>query len=60
MSIDNAKFRKPVVPGDVLELHIETIQQRASVWKMTGAAIVEGKKVAEAVFSAMMIDKKDA
>ncbi|MDA0902549.1 MAG: 3-hydroxyacyl-ACP dehydratase FabZ [Proteobacteria bacterium] len=60
MSIDNAKFRKPVVPGDVLELHVKTIQKRGPVWKMSGEGIVEGKKVAEADFSAMIVDKKNA
>ena len=60
ISIDNAKFRKPVVPGDVLELHVEIIQQHGAVWKMAGVGKVEGKKVAEANFSAMLIDKKNA
>jgi 3-hydroxyacyl-[acyl-carrier-protein] dehydratase len=58
MSIENAKFRKPVVPGDVLELHLEVIQSRGAVWKFNGVAKVEGKKVAEATFSAMIVDKK--
>jgi 3-hydroxyacyl-[acyl-carrier-protein] dehydratase len=57
MSIDNAKFRKPVIPGDVLELHIEVLQNRGAVWKMSGVAKVEGVKVAEAEFSAMIVDK---
>lgn len=57
MSIDNAKFRKPVVPGDVMELHIEVIMNRGPVWKMSGIAKVEGVKVAEAEFSAMIVDK---
>lgn len=57
MSIDGAKFRKPVIPGDVLELHIETIQNRGSVWKLSGVGIVDGQKVAEANFSAMIVDK---
>ncbi len=60
MSIDNAKFRKPVVPGDVLELHIDVIQNRRNVWKMSGIGMVNGEKVSEAEFSAMIIDKKDA
>ena len=60
MGIDNAKFRKPVIPGDVLELHITTIQGRSSVWKMAGVAMVAGQKVAEAEFSAMFVDKKKA
>jgi 3-hydroxyacyl-[acyl-carrier-protein] dehydratase len=58
MSIDNAKFRKPVVPGDVLELHIEVIQNRSNVWKLSAIAKVEGAKVAEAEISAMIVDKK--
>ncbi|MFT5703207.1 MAG: 3-hydroxyacyl-[acyl-carrier-protein] dehydratase [Rickettsiales bacterium] len=58
MSIDNAKFRKPVIPGDVLELHIEIIQNRGAVWKMSGIAKVEGVVVAQASFSAMVVDKE--
>ncbi len=58
MSIENAKFRKPVIPGDVLELHIQVIQNRGSVWKMSGFAKVENEKVAEAKFSAMIVDKE--
>ena len=57
MSISDAKFRKPVIPGDVLELHIDVVQNRGAVWKMSGVAMVEGKKVAEASFSAMIVDK---
>ncbi len=59
MSIDNAKFRKPVVPGDVLELHIEVIQNRSNVWKLSAIAKVEGVKVAEAEISAMIVDKNN-
>ena len=58
MSIDNAKFRKPVIPGDVLELHIEVLQNRGATWKMSGIAKVGGVKVAEAGFSAMISDKE--
>lgn len=58
MSIDKAKFRKPVIPGDVLELHVEAIQNRGNVWKLNALGIVDGKKVAEAILSAMIIDKK--
>ena len=60
MSIDNAKFRKPVVPGDVLELHIETVQARGPVWKLSGVGKVNGEKVAEANFSAMIVNKDKA
>jgi 3-hydroxyacyl-[acyl-carrier-protein] dehydratase len=58
MSIDGAKFRKPVVPGDVLELHVEATQNRGAVWKLGATAIVNGQKVAEAQLSAMIIDKE--
>jgi 3-hydroxyacyl-[acyl-carrier-protein] dehydratase len=58
MSIDGVKFRKPVVPGDVLELHVEVVQNRGNVWKMAAVALVEGQKVTEAQFSAMIFDKE--
>lgn len=57
MSIDGAKFRKPVIPGDVLELHIEVVQNRGPVWKLSAVAIVDGQKVSEAQLSAMIADK---
>ena len=57
MSIDGAKFRKPVIPGDVLELHVEVVQNRGPVWKMSAVGIVDGVKVAEAQLSAMIADK---
>ena len=58
MSIDGAKFRKPVVPGDVLELHVTAIQNRGAVWKLDASAIVDGQKVAEAELKAMIVDKE--
>lgn len=57
MSIDGAKFRKPVIPGDVLELHIDVVQNRGPVWKLSAVAIVDGQKVSEAQLSAMIADK---
>ena len=54
MSIDGVRFRRPVVPGDRLELHVEKIQSRANVWKFSGKGIVEGKVAAEATFAAMI------
>lgn len=57
MSIDGAKFRKPVIPGDVLELHVEAVQNRGAVWKLSAVAIVDGQKVSEAQLSAMIVDK---
>jgi 3-hydroxyacyl-[acyl-carrier-protein] dehydratase len=56
MSIDNARFRKPVVPGDVVYLNVETIRQRGNVWKLSGKAMVDDQIVSEAVFSAMISD----
>jgi 3-hydroxyacyl-[acyl-carrier-protein] dehydratase len=57
LAIDGARFRRPVTPGDRLELHVEKIQSRASVWKFSGKAMVEGKLAAEATFAAMIRDK---
>jgi 3-hydroxyacyl-[acyl-carrier-protein] dehydratase len=57
MSIDDVRFRRPVFPGDRLELHVEKVQSRASVWKFSGKAIVDGKVAAEATFAAMIRDK---
>jgi 3-hydroxyacyl-[acyl-carrier-protein] dehydratase len=57
MSLDRVRFRRPVFPGDRLELHVEKLQSRASVWKFSGKAIVEGKVMAEATFAAMIRDK---
>ncbi|MEM9285600.1 MAG: 3-hydroxyacyl-[acyl-carrier-protein] dehydratase FabZ, partial [Pseudomonadota bacterium] len=58
MGVEKAKFRKPVVPGDQLELHVKVIQRRPPVWKYEGKAKVDGKLVAEAVFAAMLAEAK--
>ena len=58
MSVDSARFRRPVVPGDRLELHVEKVQSRANVWKFSGKALVEGKVAAEATFAAMIRDRQ--
>jgi 3-hydroxyacyl-[acyl-carrier-protein] dehydratase len=57
MTIDGAKFRKPVVPGDVLEYHVRKTRSRGVVWKFQCEGIVAGAKVAEAEISAMLIDQ---
>jgi 3-hydroxyacyl-[acyl-carrier-protein] dehydratase len=57
MSIEEAKFRRPVVPGDRMEVHVVKKQNRGQVWKFRGEARVDGKVVAEAIFSAMIRDK---
>ncbi|MBO0334998.1 3-hydroxyacyl-ACP dehydratase FabZ [Sneathiella sp. CAU 1612] len=56
MSIDNARFRKPVTPGDTMHVHVHVKQNRGAVWRFTGEVQVDGKKVAEADFSAMIVD----
>lgn len=58
MSIEKAKFRRPVVPGDQLRLEIKVLQQRGNVWKFSGSATVEGKLASEADFTAMVTDKE--
>ena len=60
MSIDACKFRKPVVPGDCLELHVEVARNRGKVWKFAGKGIVDGAVVAEAEFTAMIMPPEDA
>ncbi|TCO69772.1 3-hydroxyacyl-ACP dehydratase FabZ [Rhodovulum euryhalinum] len=54
MAIDKCKFRRKVVPGDVLELHITVKRGGSKVWKFAGVATVEGEMAAEAEFTAMM------
>jgi 3-hydroxyacyl-[acyl-carrier-protein] dehydratase len=54
-SIENVRFRKPVVPGDRLELHVNKIKARSTLWKFSGLALVDGETVADAVFSAMLV-----
>jgi len=58
MSIEKAKFRRPVVPGDQLRLEIKVLQHRGNVWKFSGAATVEGKLASEADFTAMVTNKE--
>jgi 3-hydroxyacyl-[acyl-carrier-protein] dehydratase len=57
MGIDGARFRKPVVPGDRLELQVLVTKKKGMVWKQTGKALVDGQVVAEADFMAMLADK---
>ncbi len=59
MSVEGSKFRKPVVPGDVLELHCEAQRSRGTVWRFSGEAKVGGVRVAEAVYTAMIVDDKE-
>ena len=57
MSIDAARFRQPVIPGDTLRVHIRKLRSRGNAWKFTGEARVDGVMVAEATFAAMILDE---
>ncbi len=59
MTLDNTRFRKLVVPGDVLELHVRIQRGRGKVWKFWGEGRVRGEMVAEAEYSAMIITEND-
>lgn len=54
MGIDKAKFRRMVVPGDCLELHVKALRGGGKIWKFEGRALVEGELAASAEFTAMM------
>lgn len=58
MSVEGSKFRKPVAPGDVLHINCTTQKSRGTVWRFSGVARVDGIKVAEAVYTAMIMDEK--
>jgi 3-hydroxyacyl-[acyl-carrier-protein] dehydratase len=60
MSVDEAKFRRKVVPGDVLELEVSVQRQRGKVWRFAGEARVGSEVAAEAVFTAMIVDRREA
>ncbi len=56
MSVDNARFRRPVFPGDTLRVHVVKQRSRGNVWKFQGQAKVGGNLAAEAVYAAMILD----
>jgi 3-hydroxyacyl-[acyl-carrier-protein] dehydratase len=56
MSVDSARFRRPVFPGDVLHVRVSKQRNRGNVWKFEGRAEVGGQLMAEAVFAAMILD----
>jgi 3-hydroxyacyl-[acyl-carrier-protein] dehydratase len=58
MGVDKARFRNPVIPDCKLELNIEAIRSHGRVWKYKGEALVEGKKMADAQWSATIVDRK--
>jgi 3-hydroxyacyl-[acyl-carrier-protein] dehydratase len=57
MSIEGAKFRRPVVPGDQLRIHVAKERNRGNVWKFHAIARVDGVEVAEATYAAMIMDR---
>ena len=57
MSIDNAKFRAPVRPGDRLEYRVSVIKNKGAIWMLDGKAYVDDKIVAQAELKAMVVDK---
>jgi len=59
MSVEKARFRNPVVPDCKLELKIEAIRSHGRVWKYKGEAFVEGKRMADAQWSATIVDKNN-
>lgn len=59
MTIDNARFRKPVIPGDRVEFHVKKQKQRGNIWKFHCDAKVDGQLVAEADIGAMIVAKDD-
>ena len=58
LSIDEARFRKPVVPGDSMHIHVNKVHSRKTVWKFKGEAKVGDTLCAEATFSAMIVEKE--
>ena len=58
MSVEKARFRNPVIPDCKLELNIEAIRSHGKVWKYKGEAFVDGKKMADAQWSATIVDRK--
>lgn len=59
MSIDNVKFRKPVVPGDQVIMELKVLTLKSRVGKLRGEAFVDGQKVAEAEFMSMLMDLEE-
>ena len=59
MSVEKARFRNPVIPDCTLELNIEAVRSHGRVWKYKGEAFVEGKKMADATWSATIVDRNN-
>jgi beta-hydroxyacyl-ACP dehydratase FabZ len=59
MSFDAVKFRRPVVPGDRLDLHVRIERQKGAIWRLAGEAKVDGQPASEAQMMAMIADRKE-
>ncbi|MDD2220119.1 MAG: 3-hydroxyacyl-ACP dehydratase FabZ [Desulfoplanes sp.] len=57
--IEKAKFRQSVFPGDLLHLHINYLKHKRNLWKIQGVASVDGKKVAEGLLTAAVVNRED-
>jgi len=57
MSVEGAKFRRPVIPGDQLRIHCTKMRSRGNVWKFSAVAMVDGASVAEATYAAMIMER---
>jgi 3-hydroxyacyl-[acyl-carrier-protein] dehydratase len=60
MTLDSARFRHPVMPGDTLHIKVQKERTRGNVWKFRGEAYVGAKLCAEAVYTAMLVPRDDA
>ena len=58
MSVERAKFRRPIEPGDQVELHVQVLNARQRVWRLSGTAVVSGNRVAQAEFTVMYAPKR--
>ncbi|MGH7107754.1 MAG: hypothetical protein ACREFT_14745, partial [Acetobacteraceae bacterium] len=56
MFIDNAKFRRPVTPGDQMHIHVVKQRRRGNIWKFNAVAMVDGMVAAEATYAAMIVN----
>jgi 3-hydroxyacyl-[acyl-carrier-protein] dehydratase len=59
MTIESARFRKPVVPGDTLHIKVQKERSRGSVWRFKGEAFVGDTLCAEAVYTAMLVPREE-
>ena len=57
LSIDKCRFRRPVVPGDVIHIHVTKKQARGNVWRFQGKVYAEGQLCSEAGFAAMLVEE---